>query len=589
MPLEVLVYNVTHSDVVLGVEDPSPRSRSGTETETETRWPRTLFARPRFSAYGLLRDAWTRAGADDARGVEATLQVDVADPATPRAFGAPPRGEVRLPVGFEVDAKATWGLLHLRASATPPAAAEEEASIKFVFLPLAAQLIPAWSNRADAFESPSPPALSENAPKEATSQTRKHVLLVCGAGRPQNAEESMASNSTRDVAFLIQRFLCRFHGFREADVQVIDSGWDVFSYDENVVFMRQHLLPPLERIRRAACAEAPNHEWRANLEVTMALTEGSPARLAALSAALRPYRPYVAHMWQLKTFWHERRLLASDVLFHSFDRVDTTPPMAVRALSADVRALVAEVLRYKAEFEALDKPELDSFWLRKSKKPVLSVLSVRRRSSSSGAGAAAGAAAGESSDLVFYRGLNLEVSQPTGSLCSERNAIGSALAAEPDLFRERLVMIAVLSLPPLRPRVVAASAAVAVVDAAPAPSPSLSPGTSTATTRSASGSGSVAGGTSSPPMKRMRSESMRPLLDVDVPAISLAVSAPAASDSTSLAASASASMFAEGGNPLGPCGACNEWLKKIYEVNPDFRVVTFTDTSCRFAYVREVF
>lgn len=82
---------------------------------------------------------------------------------------------------------------------------------------------------------------------------------------------------------------------------------------------------------------------------------------------------------------------------------------------------------------------------------------------------------------------------------------------------------------------------------------------------------------------------MRPLLDVDVPAISLAVSAPAASDSTSLAASASASMFAEGGNPLGPCGACNEWLKKIYEVNPDFRVVTFTDTSCRFAYVREVF
>merc|ERR1712196_696724 len=30
-------------------------------------------------------------------------------------------------------------------------------------------------------------------------------------------------------------------------------------------------------------------------------------------------------------------------------------------------------------------------------------------------------------------------------------------------------------------------------------------------------------------------------------------------------------------NPLKPCGACNEWLKKIAEVNPNFKVLTFTD------------
>jgi hypothetical protein len=29
-------------------------------------------------------------------------------------------------------------------------------------------------------------------------------------------------------------------------------------------------------------------------------------------------------------------------------------------------------------------------------------------------------------------------------------------------------------------------------------------------------------------------------------------------------------------NPLKPCGACSEWLKKIIEVNPSFSVVTFT-------------
>jgi len=41
-------------------------------------------------------------------------------------------------------------------------------------------------------------------------------------------------------------------------------------------------------------------------------------------------------------------------------------------------------------------------------------------------------------------------------------------------------------------------------------------------------------------------------------------------------------------NPLAPCGACNEWLKKIAESNPYFRVVTFTDTNCKGVYVSPV-
>ena len=41
-------------------------------------------------------------------------------------------------------------------------------------------------------------------------------------------------------------------------------------------------------------------------------------------------------------------------------------------------------------------------------------------------------------------------------------------------------------------------------------------------------------------------------------------------------------------NPLGPCGACKEWLLKIAEVNPDLRIVTFADTSCAEVYVNSV-
>lgn len=41
-------------------------------------------------------------------------------------------------------------------------------------------------------------------------------------------------------------------------------------------------------------------------------------------------------------------------------------------------------------------------------------------------------------------------------------------------------------------------------------------------------------------------------------------------------------------NPIAPCGACHEWLKKIAEVNPDFKVVTFADDSCEQVFVQPV-
>ena len=41
-------------------------------------------------------------------------------------------------------------------------------------------------------------------------------------------------------------------------------------------------------------------------------------------------------------------------------------------------------------------------------------------------------------------------------------------------------------------------------------------------------------------------------------------------------------------NPIAPCGACSEWLKKIAEVNPDFRVVMFEDTTCETVFLRSI-
>jgi hypothetical protein len=41
-------------------------------------------------------------------------------------------------------------------------------------------------------------------------------------------------------------------------------------------------------------------------------------------------------------------------------------------------------------------------------------------------------------------------------------------------------------------------------------------------------------------------------------------------------------------NPLKPCGACNEWLKKIAEMNPNLKVITFTDINCHGMYVERI-
>ena len=41
-------------------------------------------------------------------------------------------------------------------------------------------------------------------------------------------------------------------------------------------------------------------------------------------------------------------------------------------------------------------------------------------------------------------------------------------------------------------------------------------------------------------------------------------------------------------NPLKPCGACKEWLYKIAEVNPGFKVLMFSDVNCDEVYIKSV-
>lgn len=90
-----------------------------------------------------------------------------------------------------------------------------------------------------------------------------------------------------------------------------------------------------------------------------------------------------------------------------------------------VKLLVDEMRRFLSEYEQ-SSPE--HFWHRKSGAVVLAVLLIRLETG-----------------LVTVRGMNSEVSLPSGSVCAERAAIAGALSRYLSLSRSDFVSIAVLS------------------------------------------------------------------------------------------------------------------------------------------------
>jgi hypothetical protein len=152
--------------------------------------------------------------------------------------------------------------------------------------------------------------------------------------------------------------------YPELFVVRVHSATNIYRYDENITFVKTELLPLVEQFRdlsaekwgqslrcvsmgtfvrvflldgvRRTCLRDPHHtgsrplallmmeafrygtivvflirvvvagtEWRNRYRITISFADGSPARISAINASLRPYRPSFVHMWELKTFWHD--------------------------------------------------------------------------------------------------------------------------------------------------------------------------------------------------------------------------------------------------------------------------------------------
>ncbi len=131
-----------------------------------------------------------------------------------------------------------------------------------------------------------------------------------------------------------------------------------------------------------------------------------------------------------------------DVDMHTFEKIDASPSIPLAHTNILVQFLTKHMRAHRLAFERaqqMSTHELNTFWLRKTRKPVLSVLMVRARGRTHAfpdTSYAAGLSAGSDSAaevctqdgaFFFYRGMNLEVSMPTGSLCAERYRKSSLL------------------------------------------------------------------------------------------------------------------------------------------------------------------
>jgi cytidine deaminase len=623
--LEILVHNVSHTDLVLGLDVPMENE---TTDESTPSWIQH-YIRPRFSNFDpfcrlLLQHLRTDAVAEkdplpiihfprhqrSMMDLRYSIQPhkETAIPQSLAPTGLQFRSAIPIPAPIPEtirirgrDAPKIWSVW----KADP-----QRLGIRYVFFPLLATLLPVWHRQI--------------LEKEYRQPVKRVLVLVTGVGTPRNFTHTIHGNSTEKCADLMKEFLRRIDPTLTV-VQIHSHTTNIFRSDENIVFCERELMPVIHTYRNAHVLGTPypddpkyvplttNDEthiffpdgvdWRTTVQVTLSLADGSPARTQAIQSSLRSYKPTYFHFWQLKTFWHESKIVDDDIEVHSFATMESVPAVDAHEIrDIYIQAIVREMrLFYNEMTTALTYPDndIDRFWLRKSHKPVLAVLLVQSSETTKSTA---------SVPFRLYRGTNMEVSMPTGSLCAERNAIGSALAMNPNLKRHDLKMIAVLAVPPVEPvhlcmetaaeanhqkvtsnlrRVTSYSSIVeeslvpedrnranmyerrkSSIGSDYEPTPHGEPQDMNASVCSSVGGGETDDLQRSLPVEPLRRIPLFPKSTARHPT------------KRTVVVQSTKDM-----NPLLPCGACNEWLKKIAQSNPYFKIITFTDAQCNGIYI----
>eukprot|EP01084_Bolivina_argentea_P102144 183039_1 len=122
---------------------------------------------------------------------------------------------------------------------------------------------------------------------------------------------------------------------------------------------------------------------------------------------------------------HSSRYFTANVKFHKFETIVREREIESIPVDDPVTSLVQEMKQFVDEFNTSDN--MEEFFTRKSEQNVLSVVQCFRND-----------------EYLYFRGRNIEVSLPSGTLCAERSAIGNATSNNLDLHRKHFKRIAVI-------------------------------------------------------------------------------------------------------------------------------------------------
>ena len=293
--LELLVHNISHSDLYVMLKKTGP---DGKELSDEN-----YLARPKFSEFQPASEAVVRHLDEHSKH------------SSPEVLTCSSKYKVKYPVGLGLTHKGAvsgatvrdasepgghppWERFHLRGfkrhDGQAPKLPDGVPRIVSVYLPLVAVLIPEWLR-----------VLKRRTISAGDPPPRKVLLLVSGAGQPRDTDANPQDNSTEGTSRIIQRFVQAC--YPDIEVICIPSNWSIFRYDDNVNFVKQQVLPVVESKRRNV-VEEHGEDWGKRLRVTLSLSDGAPARISAINASMRSYRPDYLHIWRTKTFWDEQVL-----------------------------------------------------------------------------------------------------------------------------------------------------------------------------------------------------------------------------------------------------------------------------------------
>jgi hypothetical protein len=200
----------------------------------------------------------------------------------------------------------------------------------------------------------------------------------------------------------------------------------------------------------ARVADRYASDWRKAFKLYLSVSTGTTLMISAISLTFAEWSP------EVQTISKARHLLQCTPTHPS--RVYTPITQELSSIKEWVEVdedqlneasllAVHEVRQWREDYleqrqlrpqELKTSDEEAVFFHRKGLKEVLCVVVICDRHG----------AENQPGQLIPIRGINLEVSLPTGTLCAERNAIGTALCRFPQLERSDIKAVAVLSLDP---------------------------------------------------------------------------------------------------------------------------------------------